>query len=69
MDNWVVDSSVAAKWVLAEPDSVQALRVVTDTAARAGQLYVLDLDMIEVTNVICALSSPLVDPSRGEASP
>jgi predicted nucleic acid-binding protein len=52
MNDWVVDSSVVAKWVLAEPDSAQALRVVTETATRKGQLFVLDLAMVEVTNVI-----------------
>ena len=50
----VVDSSVVAKWVLAKPDSAQALRVITDSvpARRDGHLYVLDLAMVEVTNVI-----------------
>ena len=52
MNDWVVDSSVVAKWVLAEPDSAQALRVVTDTAARGGKLHVLDLAIVEVANVI-----------------
>lgn len=52
MNDRVVDSSVAAKWVLAEPDSAQALRVITDSAARGGDLYVLDLALVEVTNVI-----------------
>jgi predicted nucleic acid-binding protein len=52
MNDWVVDSSVVAKWVLAEPDSAQPLRVVTETATRKGQLFVLDLAMVEVTNVI-----------------
>jgi predicted nucleic acid-binding protein len=52
MNDWVVDSSVVAKWVLAEPDSAQALRVVTETAARGGQLHILDLAPVEVANVI-----------------
>lgn len=52
MNDWAVDSSVVAKWVLAEPDSVDALRVVTETAARGGNLSVLDLALVEVTNTI-----------------
>lgn len=52
MNDWVVDSSVVAKWVLAESDSAHALRVVTDAAARGEQLHVIDFAMIEVANVI-----------------
>ena len=52
MNDWVVDSSVVAKWVLSEPDSAQALRVVTDTATAGGLLSVLDLAVVEVANVI-----------------
>jgi predicted nucleic acid-binding protein len=52
MNDWTVDSSVVAKWVLAEPDSAQALRVVMDAAAGGARLYVLDLAIVETTNVI-----------------
>lgn len=52
MSDWAVDSSVMAKWVLAEPDSADALRVVADTATGGGRLFVLDLAMTEVTNVL-----------------
>jgi predicted nucleic acid-binding protein len=52
MNDWAVDSSVAAKWVLAETDSAQALRVVTDTGANGGRLILLDLAVVEVANVI-----------------
>ena len=52
MSDWSVDSSVVAKWVLAETDSAQALRVVADTLANGGQLFVLDLALVEATNVI-----------------
>jgi len=52
MNDWVVDSSVVTKWVLAEPDSAMALRVITDSTVRGGHLYVLDLAIVEVTNVV-----------------
>lgn len=52
MSDWSVDSSVVAKWVLAETDSAQALRVVADALANGWHLFVLDLALVEVTNVI-----------------
>ncbi|MHB1423865.1 MAG: type II toxin-antitoxin system VapC family toxin [Gemmataceae bacterium] len=52
MSDWSVDSSVVVKWVLAETDSAQALRVVADTLANGGHLFVLDLALVEVTNAI-----------------
>jgi len=52
MNDWAVDSNVAAKWVLAEPDSAQALRVAAETASGGGRLFVLDFAIVEVTNVI-----------------
>jgi predicted nucleic acid-binding protein len=52
MTDWLVDSSVAVKWVLVEPDSAQALKVTTDTVAGGGHLHVLDFALVEVTNVI-----------------
>ena len=52
MSDVVVDSSVIAKWFVPEPDSAQARRVITDTAAAGGRLVVLDLILIEVANVI-----------------
>jgi predicted nucleic acid-binding protein len=52
MSDVVVDSSVVAKWFVPEPDSAQASRVMTDTAAVGGRLIVLDLAFIEVANVI-----------------
>lgn len=52
MNDCFVDSCVVARWILAEADSLQALRVVTDTTASGGELYVLDLAIIEVANVI-----------------
>jgi predicted nucleic acid-binding protein len=52
MNDWLVDTSVFVKWVLAEPDSAQALRVVSDTAAAGGKLHALDIALIEGANVI-----------------
>jgi predicted nucleic acid-binding protein len=52
MADWLVDTNVVAKWVLAETDSADALRVVTDTASAGGCLHVLDLALIESANVI-----------------
>jgi predicted nucleic acid-binding protein len=52
MNDWLVDTSVIVKWVLAENDSAQALRVVADTAAAGGKLHVLDIALIEAANVV-----------------
>lgn len=52
MSDTVVDSSVVAKWVLPEPDSAQAQRLVADGAATGDRLIVLDLAFPEVANAI-----------------
>jgi predicted nucleic acid-binding protein len=52
MSDMVVDSSVAAKWVIAEADSGQALRLVSEIAVKGERLFVLDLALIEVGNAI-----------------
>lgn len=52
MSRIVVDSSVVAKWVLPEPDSSIAGRVLTDAAAANDSLVVLDLTFAEVANAI-----------------
>lgn len=50
--DWVVDSSVVAKWFLPEPDTALAQRVAADVRAQGHQLIVLDLALIEVANAI-----------------
>ena len=52
MPDTVVDSSVATKWILPEPDSGQADRLVVEVARRGERLIVLDLALIEVANAI-----------------
>jgi predicted nucleic acid-binding protein len=52
MSNAVVDSSVVVKWVLAEEDSEQAERFLTDVMGDGGQLIILDLALIETTNAV-----------------
>jgi predicted nucleic acid-binding protein len=52
MSDTVVDSSVVAKWILPEPDSADAQRLITDIALRGEQLIVLDLALIEVSNAV-----------------
>ena len=52
MSDTVVDSSVVAKWVLPEPDSLQAQRLITDVADAGQRLLVLDLVFPEVANAI-----------------
>jgi predicted nucleic acid-binding protein len=55
MSDTVVDSSVVAKWILPEPDSAQAQRLITEVALKGERLFVLDLALIEVTNAIWKL--------------
>jgi len=52
MSDTVVDSSVVAKWVLPEPDSAQAERLIIDVALKGERLIVLNLVFVEVTNAI-----------------
>ena len=52
MSDTVVDSSVVAKWIVPEPDSSQADRLITDVALKGERLIVLDLAFVEVTNAI-----------------
>jgi predicted nucleic acid-binding protein len=52
MSDVVVDSCVAAKWVLAEPDSQQATRVFDDVVGRGEQLVVVDVGLAEAANAV-----------------
>jgi len=52
MSDFVVDSSVVAKWILPEADSASARRLITDYAVRGDRLLVLDLCLTEVANAI-----------------
>jgi predicted nucleic acid-binding protein len=52
MSDTVVDSSVVAKWVLPEPDSPHAERLIADVALKGERLIVLDLASVKVTNAI-----------------
>jgi predicted nucleic acid-binding protein len=55
MSDTVVDSSVVAKWILAEPDSAHAARLITEIALKGERLIVLDLVFVEVANAIWKL--------------
>ena len=55
MSDAVVDSSVAAKWILPESDSAQADRLITEVVLKGERLVVLDLALIEVGNSIWKL--------------
>ena len=52
MSDAVIDSSVAAKWYLPEPDALDAARVVADVNRFGGRLIVIDLVYVEVANAI-----------------
>lgn len=52
MSDTVVDSSVAAKWLLPEADSPDADRLITDVTQKGERLIVLDLAFIEIANAI-----------------
>ncbi len=55
MSDIVVDSNIVAKWILGEPDSAQAQRLVSEVAMKGERLIVLDLAFVEVTNAIWKL--------------
>jgi predicted nucleic acid-binding protein len=48
----VVDSCVVAKWVISEPDTPQAMQILTEAKGAGVRLVVLDLAFPEVTNAI-----------------
>lgn len=48
----LIDSSVAAKWFLPEPDSPEAKQLMHNVSAAGGKLIVLDLAKVEITNAI-----------------
>ncbi len=52
MSDVVVDSCVAAKWVLTEPDSPKSIQILTDSTHSGSLLFVLDLNFAEVGNAI-----------------
>jgi predicted nucleic acid-binding protein len=52
MADCIVDTSVALKWALQEPDSLAALQVIVDVRATGGTLHFLDLARVEAFNVI-----------------
>jgi predicted nucleic acid-binding protein len=52
MSDCVVDSSVAVKLALAEPDSAKAHQVAAEVTAAGGRLYLLDLALAEIANAI-----------------
>ena len=47
MSDTVVDSSVVAKWIVPEPDSAQADRLIAEVALKGERLIVLDLAFVE----------------------
>lgn len=55
MSDVVVDSSVVAKWIIAEPDSAHAQRLIAEAAQKGERLIVLDLAFVEVANAIWKL--------------
>jgi predicted nucleic acid-binding protein len=52
MSDIVVDSSVAAKWILPELDSAEARRLISKGSMTGERLFVLDLALTEVANAI-----------------
>ena len=52
MTDWLIDSSVVAKWLLTEADSPVALRAASEIQHAGGRLIVLDYALAEVANVL-----------------
>jgi predicted nucleic acid-binding protein len=52
MADCIVDTNVALKWVLNEPDSADAVRVANDIAAAVGKFFLVDIARVEAFNVI-----------------
>jgi predicted nucleic acid-binding protein len=56
MSDLIVDSCVAAKWVLPEPEGDLAEKITLDAAARGEKVRSLDLAVVEVANSIWKLA-------------
>ena len=52
MGDCVIDTSVAVKWVLTEPDSADAMRVMNEGIANGSILHFLDIALAEAANAI-----------------
>jgi predicted nucleic acid-binding protein len=52
MSDWIIDSSVIAKWILPEADSTRAQQLLIEAQATGGRLIILDLAFPEVANAI-----------------
>lgn len=52
MKDVLLDSSVLAKWVLPEPDSGEAIDLISEVLGQGGHLIALDLAYPEVANAI-----------------
>jgi predicted nucleic acid-binding protein len=52
MNDVILDSSVVAKWVLPEPDSADALDLISEVLGQGGRLVALDLAFPETANAI-----------------
>ena len=52
MSDIVVDSSVIAKWILPEGDSIQARRLILEVPMTGQRMFVLDLALTETANAI-----------------
>jgi predicted nucleic acid-binding protein len=55
MNDIVVDSNIVAKWIIGEPDSAQAQRLIPEVPLKGNRLIVLDLAFVEATNAIWKL--------------
>ena len=65
---YVLDSSVALKWFLAEPDSAKALRLRDDARAGMHELLAPDVFPIEITHAITrAERAGRITPAEGSS--
>ena len=67
MSDWIVDSSVVAKWVLPEPDSPKAHALLSQTAVSNGELVIVDLAFPEVANAIWKRHRKIITLTEAEA--
>jgi predicted nucleic acid-binding protein len=52
MSDTIVDASVITKWILPEPDSPQADRIISEVGKSGERIIVLDLALVEAANAI-----------------
>ena len=65
---YVLDSCVAMKWFLAEPDSARAVQLLDEFAGQIHQLSAPDVFSVEIAHALSRGAPGFASPARGFAT-